>query len=117
MGDDVKAKLLAGNPDTATTDVVETWAGPVVLRGLTRGETFRLDKGRELGKLDVAAYERHMVSQCMVEPTMTVDDVAAWQEKDIAGGDLADVTDKISELSGLAKGADKSGVPGDGEQP
>lgn len=116
MGDDLKARLLAGDlvDDTAK---VETHAGVVTVRALTRSEVLRLNTGRELGKIDVAGFERKMVALGMVDPVVTEDDVQQWQDHERAGGALADITDRISELSGLAQGAQKSRVPGAGDRP
>lgn len=112
MADDLKALLLAGQ---AADDVkVDTHAGVVTVRGLTRSEVLHLNKGRELGTVDVAEYERKMVALALVDPVMSEDEVKTWQEHDRASGALADVTDAIAELSGLSQGADKSGVPGAG---
>lgn len=110
---DLKNALLAGNPDAGPeTAEVKTHAGVVVVRKLRRGEVLTL-KGAGLG---LKEFEQHMVSIAMVSPTMTIAEVAVWQAVDECEADLEDVTDKISELSGLKKGADKSGLPGAGEQ-
>lgn len=94
-------------------DDVDLGRGKVRVRGMSRGETLRLQKEKEIGAIkDVAGWERRMVSMCLLEPTMTEIEVGEWQEADPAGGDLQSVTDKISELSGMSEGADKSGVPG-----
>ena len=108
MTDDLKARLLAGEGDS--TEKVETHAGVITVRALTRSEVLNLRKGKELGKIDIAEYERRMVAIGMVDPEMTPEDVKVWQDHDKAGGALADVTDKIAELSGLTEGASKSGV-------
>lgn len=115
MSDDLKARLLAGGGD-AETAKVETHAGVVTVRPLTRSEVLKLNMGRELGVIDVAAFERAMVAIAMVDPVMTEDEVRVWQDHDAAGGALADITDKISEISGLAQGAQKSRVPDPGDQ-
>lgn len=112
MSEDLKARLLSGDDGGETAAKVETWAGVVTVRPLTRSEVMRLNKGRELGKLDVGQFERQMVALAMIDPVMTEDEVRTWQEHDRAGGALEAVTDKISELSGMKKGADKSGVSG-----
>ena len=117
MGDDLKARLLAGGDLGEGTAKVETHAGVVTVRALTRSEVLRLNTGRELGVIDVAGFERQMVAIAMVDPVMTEDDVKVWQDHERAGGALADITDKISDLSGLAQGAQKSGVQGAGDQP
>lgn len=94
-------------------DDVQLALGKVRVRGMSRGETLRLQAAKESGSLKTqAAWECRMVSWCLLAPTMTEIEVGEWQEADLAGGDLEAVTDKISELSGVAEGADKSGVPG-----
>lgn len=109
---DLKNALLAGDPDAGDeTREIKTHAGVVVVRPLTRAEVLRLNRGRDMGELDVGEYEARMVSIAMVSPAMSPAEVARWQEVDRAGGALGEVTDAIAELSGLAQGADKSGVP------
>jgi hypothetical protein len=111
---DLKNALLAGElvDESEATREVKTHAGVVIVRGLTRAETLRLNGARDVGDLDVAEWEQQMVSTAMVSPKMTADEVARWQAVDKAGGSLGDVTDAIAELSGLSQGADKSRVPG-----
>ena len=92
-------------------DDVDLGRGKVRVRGMSRGETLRLQKAKEAGAIkDAGAWERRMVSMCLLQPTMTEIEVGEWQEADPAGGDLQAVTEKIRDLSGLAEGADKSGV-------
>ena len=108
---DFKNALLAGDPDDADdTGEVETFAGLVVVRALTRAEVLKGNQLRDDRKVTVAEYEQWMVSTAMVTPKMTEAEVEKWQAIDKAGGPLADVTDKIAELSGLSEGASKSGV-------
>lgn len=96
-------------------DDVVVAGGKVRVRGLTRGETFLLNKRKSDGGIRTEEeWERAMVALAMVEPKLTEDQVGAWQRQDLAGGGLEQVTRRISELSGLSQGADKSGVPGDG---
>lgn len=109
--DELKAALLAGDKTQPDTAPVDTFAGPVLVRALTRGETLRLNTGRDLGKLDTAAYERKMVALAVVRPEFTEAEVGVWQEIDRAGGALADITNRIAEISGLTEGADKSDLP------
>jgi hypothetical protein len=47
----------------------------------------------------------------MTDPVMTEAEVKLMQDRHPAGGALGPITDKISELSGLSQGADKSRVP------
>lgn len=108
---DLKNALLAGDPNAGDdTREVKTHAGVVVVRGLTRAEVLGIKAMRAKGDIDVAAYEAHIVSLALVSPPMTVEEVQRWQAIDKAGGALGDVTDAITELSGLAEGAGKSGV-------
>lgn len=108
MTEDLKARLLKPriNEDTVEIEGV----GPVRVRGLSRGEVFALRKAKESGRLkDEAAWDRRLVSLAMVDPAMTEDEVGEWQDSSPAG-ELEDVTKKIQQLSGMAEGADKSGV-------
>jgi len=84
--------------------------GSVRVRGLTRGEVFVIQKARKEGQIDVAVDERRTIALCMVEPRLTEAEVRQWQKTSPAG-ELEPVAAKIRELSGLAEGADKSGVP------
>lgn len=113
MDDDLKARLL--KPRVPEAEVELPGFGTVRVRGLSRGEALALNKGKELGIIkDTATWERKIVALAMVEPTFTEDEVEQWQNASTAGGELDAVTDKITELSGLSEDADKSGVPGDG---
>lgn len=107
--EDQLAALMSGDAD-GDTEEVQTHAGPVTVRALTRGEVLRLRTGRELGKLSVGQFEARMVSLAVVRPKVTEEQVTVWQEHEKAGGALADITLKIAELSGLNEGAPKSGV-------
>jgi hypothetical protein len=92
-------------------DDVQLAKGKVRVRGLSRGEVFALQAAKSAGDLkDEGAWERRMVSLAMLAPKLTEDQVGEWQQGP-AGGDLEAVTNKVSELSGLGEGADKSGVP------
>lgn len=110
---DLKNALLAGDQTAAEeTRDVKTYAGVVTVRALTRGEVLRFKGLRASGELDVAEYEAQMISVALVSPKMTAAEVVAWQGVDKAGGAIGDVSDAITELSGLVQGADKSGVAG-----
>lgn len=114
MGDvDLKNALLAGDPNRGneTTDV-ETYAGTVTVRALSRAEVLGLQDARRRNKLTFAQFEAHMVALGLVHPTMTPGEVEAWQKVELAGGDLEEVTKTISRISGLEQGAEKSRVPG-----
>ena len=113
---DLKNALMAGqyddNDDGEQERTIPTSAGPIVVRRLSRAEVLKLKAGRMSGDLDIAEYEAEMVSIALVSPTMTAAEVAVWQTADKAGGVLGKVTEAIADLSGLAEGAEKSGVPG-----
>jgi hypothetical protein len=76
--------------------------GAIRVRGLARGEVLRLRKSQ----LDQEAFERTLVALCMVDPPLTEDEVAQWQDSALSD-ELEDVVDKIKELSALNSGADK----------
>jgi hypothetical protein len=115
---DLKNARLAGDPDASTDEHVEipTHAGPVVIKPLSRGEVLALNDARGSGKLTLAQFEAQMVSKALVHPPMTPAEVEMWQGVDKAGGVLAEVTDKVSEISGLDEGADKSRVSAAGDE-
>lgn len=112
MSDDLRDRLLKPRINEGTVDI--EGVGTVRVRGLTRGEVFQAQqiKGTE-------AMERKIVAMGMVDPAMNEDDVKTWQRSSPAG-ELDAVANKIQELSGLGKGAEKSGMadvrdePGDG---
>jgi hypothetical protein len=77
----------------------------VEIRGLTRNEVYKSEKvendqGRE-------ARDNYLISLGMVNPKLTVEDVAAMGDEGNAGDAVA-ILERISELSGLKQGADKS---------
>lgn len=92
-------------------------AGLVRVRGLSRGEVFAMQKSKADGGLrDEDAWERRLVSIALLRPKLTEEQVAEWQQGP-AGGDLETLTKKISDLSKLSEGADKSRVSGTGQEP
>lgn len=108
---DLKNALLAGDQNAGDdTRDVKTYAGVVTVRALTRGEVLSFKNLRASGELDIAEYEAKMISVALVTPKMTMEEVTAWQNIDRAGGSLGDVSDAITQLSGLTQGADKSRV-------
>lgn len=83
----------------------------VRVRGLSRGEVLVMRHLKDKGILDTAAkWEAHMFSRAMTYPKMSFDEVLAWQSGSPAG-EMNPVSDKISELSAMDEGADKSDVP------
>ena len=76
--------------------------GTVRIRGLSRAEVLAIQT-----LTDVAAVDRKMLAAALVDPVMTEDDVAAWQQ---ASGpmEIEDLTTAIRELSGMGVGAAKA---------
>ena len=87
------------------TEVVELpGGGEVKIRALTRNEVI------EASELDPTGRANYYVATALVEPKLSVDDVAAWAETG-AAGDLMAITDAVGRLSHMVEGAGKSGVP------
>lgn len=76
----------------------------VGIRALTRDEVL---EAQEQGS--TADSDTYIVAKGMTDPKLSVEDVAVWAASGDAG-DLVAVSDAIAVLSGLKKGADKSGV-------
>lgn len=115
MDEDLKAKLLGKRANTATglpEDTVDVpGMGTVLVRGLSRGEVFMMQKARADGGIKTEeAWERRMLSLAMLDPTMSEDEVGTWQHVSPAG-EMEPVGEKIRELSALNEGADKSDLP------
>ncbi len=104
--DDLFADEITDN----TRDVTLPNGKVVKVRGLTRYELLLSAKG----DVDAAVVERRNVARCMVEPKMTEAQVEKWQKASSPVA-LGLITTAIRELSGLAEGAPKSDVPGDGD--
>jgi len=104
-----RAETPSGMPEA---DVDVPGVGTVRVRGLSRWELITAQKleGKTLEQ------ERFILSKAMLDPQMGEDDIAAWQK--VSGPmEINAVAEKVNELSGIGKGAAKSGVPGDGNQP
>jgi hypothetical protein len=105
-----KAALLGMTVPTEEYEI--PGVGAIVLRGLTRLELAHVLslEGKMLKQ------EQASLSLAMVDPPMTEQDVAEWQ-KSSPGGLINDIATVINRLSGLGKGAAKSRVPADGDEP
>lgn len=101
-----KNKLIADRVINRTAEVEIEGVGTIMIRALSRMELMRSFDIPTAG----GEQERFVISCAMVDPVMTPDDVKAWQEAS-PGYEMNYVASKINELSGLRKGADKSGVP------
>lgn len=104
--------LLAGDLGDGE-DLLLPSGATVRLRGLSRHELMFNGKGTEDNEL----IERRNVVACLLQPKLTLAQVEAWQRVSAAGGDFRVLSEAIRDLSGLKKGADKSGLRADGEQP
>lgn len=76
--------------------------GTVAIRALTRDEALAV---RDLPS--VADQDNFIIATGLVNPAMSVDDVAAWAAND-AAGDLAAVSEGIAELSGMTAKSGKA---------
>jgi hypothetical protein len=97
-----KAQLLAPRIQQATVDI--PGVGAVTVRGLSRQEL--LDAGN-LAEQGVAVMERAMLAAGMVDPALTVDEVAQWQQVSPAN-EIQPVVQRINELSGIGEDAVKA---------
>lgn len=99
--------LKKSNVRTGKPEEVELADGSTVLvRGLTRDE---IVEAQEAHPDDTAMRDNVCIAAGMVDPPMTVEDVAAWAASAPAG-DPTKVSEKIQEKSGLREGAGKSRV-------
>jgi hypothetical protein len=83
----------------------------VAIRGLTRDEVLAAQEGTDTS----ADRDNALVALGMIDPKLSIEDVAAWAAAGDAG-DLVAVSEAIQELSGLTEGAGKSRVAGPGKR-
>jgi hypothetical protein len=114
--------ILAPRADTTTgwpeDDVHVARLGKVRVRGLSRAEVVVQRKKTDEESLDgprILALERNMLALAMLRPAMTEAQIGAWQKIPGASTEIDTVMQKAQQLSGLAEGAPKSGVAGDGD--
>ena len=100
--DDLKARLLKPrlNEDTLPVEGV----GELRVRGLSRAEALRVQTAK-----DEEHAERLILRFGVVEPELDDADIKTWQESSGAG-EIENVTQRISELSGLGQGAEKEAM-------
>jgi hypothetical protein len=103
--------LVAGTAEDSAEDFVLKSGKTIRIRSLTRAEHLWTGKGTD----DPSEIEARMVSAGLVAPAMSVAKVKAWQ-KTAGTGTIAQISDKIRDLSGFGDDAEKSDLPGDGEQ-
>lgn len=101
----------AGLPQDTVDIEVDGETVTVTVRGMNRGELLHAGKLNDKGQAEM---EQYVLSSCMLDPEMTVEDVAEWQASG-AAMECQPVVHKINELSGVGQGAAKSGLSGDGE--
>lgn len=111
-------KDLLLKPRLAEEDVPIPGVGTVRVRALSRGEVMAARKATDDNPDGprLLTLERKMLALAMVDPKLTESEVGEWQ-KAAGAGELDIVTEVVQRLSGLDKGADKSGVPGAGAKP
>ncbi|GIF71909.1 hypothetical protein [Asanoa siamensis] len=96
-----------------TGDVEVEGVGTFTVRGMSRWEVAMANKALEKG--GDLEYERFVLARCILDPVMTEGEIGEWQK--VAGPlELVTVGNKVNELSGIGKGADKSDLPEDGDE-
>lgn len=100
--------LLVG--EAPTEDLTLPNGAVVKVRGLTRHELLTNARGTE----DGALIERRNLATCLLEPSLSLGQAEKWQKMSPPNV-IGLVTDTIRRLSGLAEGAQKSDLPGDGD--
>jgi hypothetical protein len=103
-----RSQILARKTGKGTATLLD--GSTVAIRALTRDEVIEMQEMESLSDRD-----NFIIATGMTNPVLTRDDVAVWAGVADAG-DLVAVSDAVAELSGLKKGAGKSGVAGAGEQ-
>jgi hypothetical protein len=106
-----KAQLLAPRLDQGEVEI--PGVGTVTVRALSRFEMLSVERLQSKGTL---VYERAVLALGMIDPALTEDEIAQWQKVSPAA-EINVVAARINQLSGIGKGAAKSDVPDDGEQP
>lgn len=100
-----REQILARKTGTETEPFTLPDGGVVIIRGLTRNEALKVRDADTLADKDNV-----LISLGLVDPQLSVDDVAVWAENEPAGT-MADLSQRIGEISGMSEGAGKSGVP------
>ncbi len=101
-----KSKLTADRVINTRGEHTIEGVGTIKFRALSRMEMLESSQRFEDKPLE---QERFILSRAMLDPVLTEDDVAAWQAGSVPG-EINEVATKINELSGIGKGAGKSGV-------
>ena len=112
-------KELLFKPRLPEEDVELPGVGTVRVRALNRGESLKIGrsvKSEADAARRIAQLERKIIAVGMVDPVLTEDEVARWQEASPAG-ELTPVVEKIQELSGMTPGAAKEAYKAFDEDP
>lgn len=83
-------------------------SGEVTIKGISRDDALRVGELRNTASL--AEADSYLISRGLVDPAMSVDDVAAWGAGEGDAGVLMGLSEAIATLSGMVEGAGKSGV-------
>jgi hypothetical protein len=97
-----RAEILARKTGRGTATLPD--GSTVAIRALTRDEVLEMQALEDLGDKD-----NFIIATGLVDPALSIDDVAAWAAAGDAG-DLVAVSEAIAVLSGIRQGASKSGV-------
>lgn len=102
---DLLARKEDNSPRVDTEEVpIPALGKSVLVRGLSRYEFLGVGKG--VGEGDTAVVERRMIALAMLEPKMTIDEVATWQRSS-AANEMTPVIKAINKLSGIGKTEEK----------
>lgn len=109
-----KSLLLAQRVGLTTEEVPIEGVGTITVRGLSR---FEMLLSQKKYPDDSMRQERFILSHAVVDPAgLTEDDIETWQ-KGSEPDEINRVATTINRLSGIGKGADKSGLPGVRDEP
>ena len=86
------------------TDIEVEDFNTVRVQGLSRADVLSMQGTK--GEGGTAGFERRMLALALVDPELTEAEVGQWQEASIPT-ELESVVDKVTELSGMNKGAAK----------
>lgn len=106
-----KKALLANRVELNTADVEIEGVGTVKVRGLSR---FELLVAQKKYPDDTLKQERFILAAALVDPLLTEDEVAQWQQSSLPM-EINAVAEVVNRLSGIGKDAAKSDVPADGD--
>lgn len=93
-------------PDVDELTVPLLRGGEVLVRSLSRAEVLHIGATPFPTK---AEYEQYVLSLVMLDPVMSAEDVALWQQRS-KSKEIEKVMDGVVTASGLGEGADKSDV-------